>query len=112
MAAQDRPPRGRPPVGYVWKDGRWLNAETVEPYSEARQHLKHRVKQKMYERRRYWDPNTGVRMRRLERSARAGGKPLKIKPRQLKLNDPRFASACVQIAGGSVALDVNLDTDY
>ena len=107
-AAQDRPPRGRPPVGYVWKDGRWLHAESGEPFSEACQHLKFREKQRIYERRRYWEPSTGVRRRRLERSARAGGKPLKIKPRQLKLNDPRFASACVQIAGGSVAQEVNI----
>ena len=111
MAAQDGPPRGRPPVGYNWVDGEWVNAETGEPYSEARQHLQRLEKRSVYERRRYWDPNKGVRVRRLKRSAHASGKPLKIKPLQLKLHDLRLVSACVQIAGGSVARDVNLSSN-
>jgi hypothetical protein len=103
-------PRGRAPVGYVWKDGRWLHVESGEPYSASRQHLKRLDKRKVYERCRYWDSRTGVRVRRLERSARAGGKPFKIKPLQLKLND--LASACVQTAAGEIARDVNMITDY
>ena len=95
MAAQDRPPRGRPPAGYNWVDGKWLSAITGEPYSEARQHEKHLEKRKVYERRRYWNPNTGVRVRRLNRSAHAGGKPFKSKPLQLKLHHLRLVSACV-----------------
>ena len=96
-------------MGYVWKDGGWLHVETGEPYSAARQHHKHLEKRKIYERRRYWDTHTGVRVRRLERSARAGGKPFKIKPLQLKLNN--LASACVQTAAGEIARDVNLLDD-
>ena len=75
MAAQRSPPRGRAPAGYTWKDGHWLHVETGEEYSAARQHLKRLEKRKVYEQRPYWDPRTGVRARRLERSARAGGKP-------------------------------------
>ena len=101
MAAQDRTlPRGRPPVGYNRVDGKWLNADTGEPYSEARQRLQRLEKRKVYERRRYWDPDTGVRVKRLKRSAHASGKPFKSKPLQLKLHDPRLVSACVQIPGG------------
>ena len=96
-------------MGYEWKDGGWLHAETGEPYSAARQHFKHLAKRKIYERRRYWDPRTGVRVRRLERSARAGGKPFKLKPRQLKLHD--LAGVCVQTAPDETARDVNLLSD-
>ena len=111
MAAQDRPPHGRPPVGCVWEDGRWLHVENGERYSAARQHIKHLEKRKVYEQRRYWDPRTRVRVHRLERSARAGGTPFKSKPLQLELSDPSLASACVTIAGVSVARDVNLTDD-
>ena len=96
-------------MGYVWKDGIWLHAETGKPYSVARQHFKHLEKRRIYEQRRYWNPNTGVRVRRLERSARAGGKPFKIKPLQLKLRD--LASVCVQTAAVTIARDVNLSSD-
>ena len=109
MAPQCGQPRGRAPVGYEWKDEGWLHVETGEPYSAARQHYKHLEKRKSYERRRYWDPRTGIRVRRLERSARAGGKPFKIKPLQLKLHD--LASACVHTAAGEIARDVNLTDD-
>ena len=83
-------------MGYKWKDGRWVHVETGQLYSAARQHFKTLEKRKSYERRRYWDPRTGIRVRRLERSARAGGKPFKLKPRQLKLHD--LAGMRVQLA--------------
>ena len=109
MAPQCGQPRGRAPVGYEWKDGRWVHAETGEPYSAARQHFKHLETRKVYERRRYWDPRTGIRVRRLERSARAGGKPFKLKPRQLKLHD--VAGVCVQPVAEEIARDVNHTDD-
>ena len=93
-------------MGYEWKDGGWLHAETGEPYSAARQNFKHLENRKIYERRRYWDPRTGVRVRRLERSAREGGKPFKLKLRQLKLHD--LAGLRVQFAEEQTARDVNL----
>ena len=86
-----------------------MHGKTGEPYTAARQHLKHLEKRKIYERRRYWDPRTGVRVRRLVRSAREGGKPLKIKPLQLKL--PDLVSACVQTVAAETARDVNLSSD-
>ena len=93
----------------MWKEGGWLHVETGEPYSAARQHFKQLEKRKIYEQRRYWDPRTRVRVRRLERSARAGGKLFKIKPLQLKLRD--LASVCVQTAAVTIARDVNLSSD-
>ena len=106
MATHRGPPRGRAPVGYEWKDGGWLHVETGEPYSAARQHFKHLEKRKAYERHRYWDPRTGVRVRRLQRSVRDGGKPLKLKPRQLKLHD--LVGVCVQPVAEEIARDVNV----
>ena len=106
MATPCGQPRGRAPAGYVWKDGIWLHVESGEPYSAERQHFKQLEKRKIYEQRRYWNPHTGVRVRRLERSARAGGKPLKCKPLQLKLHD--LAGVCVQPVAEEIARDVNL----
>jgi hypothetical protein len=97
-------------VGYVWKDGCWLSEETGEPYSATRQHFKHLEKRTIYERRRYWDPSTGIRVRRLERSAREGGKPFKLKPRQLKLHD-LLAGVCVQPVAEEIAREVNHSDD-
>ena len=111
MATQHGQPRGRAPAGYVWKDGSWLNAETMEPYSAARQHFKHLEKRKIYERRRYWDPRTGIRIQRLERSARAGGKPFKIKIKQLQLKLHDLVGGCVQIAAEETAREVNHTDD-
>ena len=99
-------------MGYVWKDGHWLNAETGEQYSAARQHVKHLEKRKSYERQRYWDPRTGVRLRRLERSAREGGKPFKLKPRQLKLHElAAVAAVCVRSVAKEIAREVNHSDD-
>ena len=106
MAPQCGQPRGRAPVGYVWKDGRWLHVESGEPYSAARQHFKHLETRKIYERHRYWDPSTGVRLRRLERSAREGWKPFKLQPLQVKLHD--LAGVRGQLAEEQSARDVNL----
>ena len=105
MATRRGQPRGRAPVGYEWKDGGWVHKETGETYSAACQHFKNLEKRKSYERRRYRDPRTGVRVRRLERSARAGGKPFKLKPRQLKLHD--LAGVCVQPVAEEIARYVN-----
>ena len=96
-------------MGYEWKEGIWVHVETGDPYSAARQYFKHLEKRKSYERRRYWSPRTGVRLRRLERSARAGGKPFKLKPRQLKLHD--LANECVQPVAEEIARDVNHTDD-
>ena len=106
MTTQRGQPRGRVPLGYLWKDGRWVHAETGEPFSAARQHCKHLEKRKIYERRRYWDPRTGIRVRRLERSARMSGKPFKLKPLQLQLHD--LSGVRVQHAEEQSARDVNL----
>ena len=111
MAAQRGQPRGRAPAGYVWKDGSWLSEETGEPCSAARQHFTHLEKRKIYERRRYWDPRTGIRIRRLERSARAGGKPFKIKIKQLQLKLHDLANGCVQPVAEEIARDVNHTDD-
>ena len=96
-------------MGYKWKDGRWVHVETGQLYSAACQHFKNLEKRKSYERRRYWDPRTGIRVRRLERSARAGGKPFKLKLRQLKLHD--FVNVCVQPVAEEIARDVNHTDD-
>ena len=109
MATPRGQPRGRVPLGHLWKDGRWVHGETGEPYSAACQQFKNLEKRKTYERRRYWDPRTGIRVRRLERSARAGGKPFKLKPRQLNLHD--LAGVCVQPVAEEIARDVNHTDD-
>ena len=30
----EKPPRGRPPKGYIWKGGRWVNTVTMEVYQK------------------------------------------------------------------------------
>ena len=84
-----------------------MSLDTGEQYSAARQLEVRLLKRKEYEKRRYWDSRTRVRIRRLERSAREGGKPFRPKPRQLKLDE----LARVQAAAGDIARDVTHSGD-
>ncbi len=70
----------------------WRNAENGEPSCIAQQRERFLLKRRRYERSRYWDPETRVRKRRLERSAREGDRPRR--PVQLTLDD--VAGDCVQ----------------
>ena len=78
MALPSAPPRGRPPTGFVWQDGRYVSVETGQPYCATHQPERFLQKRRGYERARYWDSKTRVRRRRLERSARERGKPVKL----------------------------------
>ncbi len=82
-----RAPRGRPPRGCFWRDGGWVSIETGEPLcaTHRREHFLQR--RRSYEQTRYWDGKTGVRKRRLERSASERGAQAKVKHLQLKLTD-------------------------
>ena len=77
-------PRGRPPIGCCWGGGGWVDAATGEPHSAASIRERALRARRAYERKRYWDTSTKVRTRRLERSAKLSGRPLR--PVQLKLD--------------------------
>ena len=62
-------------------------------------------RRRQYEQNRYWDPKTGVRNRRLERSARERGEQFKAKPVQLKLAD--VAEGRVRAAEKEMAPSLN-----
>ena len=108
MASLEPRPRGRPPVGYSWVDGSWVS-EAGEPYSATHQREKRLGKRRLYERRRYWDSQTRVRIVRLERSARAGGKEVRVKPLQLKLDE--VVGVCVHPGIVEIARDINMLDD-
>ena len=80
-----RAPRGRPPRGFVWnaESGEWRHADTGEALSATGRRQRFKEKRRRYERSRYWDPSTGVRQRRLQRS---GGRRA-VKLAQSKLMD-------------------------
>ena len=77
-------PRGRPPAGCIWDGGRYINLETGEAFLSAVEKQRHMQRRRAYERARYWNPSTKVRLKRLERAARESGKPRR--PVQLKLD--------------------------
>ena len=81
----------------------WRNAETGEPCCIAQQRERFSLKRRRYERSRYWDPETRVRKRRLERSAREGGRP--HRPVQLMLDD--VAGDCVQRGAEETGASIN-----
>ncbi len=78
-------PRGRPPQGCIWMGGQYVDAETEEPHCPERCREQFLQRRRTYERARYWCPRTKVRKRRLERSARDGGRA--PQPMQLRLDD-------------------------
>ena len=65
--AMARPP-GRPLVEHVWRGGEWLHATTGVPFDEGAYKAGVLRRQAACERRRYWDPSTGVRERQRERN--------------------------------------------
>ena len=80
-----RAPRGRP-SGCKWEAGiGWIHAITGKPRDADRAREKAAAARRAYDRKRYWDPKTKVRKRRLQRSARERGRP--PRPMQLRLDD-------------------------
>ena len=71
-------PHGRPLVEHVWRGGEWLHATTGMPFDEDVYKAGVLRRQAACERRRYWDPTTGVRERQRERNKMlAAARPLK-----------------------------------
>ena len=71
-------PQGRPLAEHVWHDGAWYHAVTGKPFNEEVYIAGVRRRQAECERRRYWDPSTGVRERQRERKKMlAAARPLK-----------------------------------
>ena len=69
-----RRPRGRPPAGYVWSGGCYVQLSSGKPRCQAdtRDHfVQHRGR---YDPAQYWDPKKNVRKQRLARSARKSGR--------------------------------------
>ena len=108
-------PRGRPPIGCVWGGSGWIDADTGEPHNAKRLRERALRARREYERRRYWDTGTEVRKRRLERSAKQSGRPLR--PVQLKLDSLCDLSSggqngqrqtCVQASEKAVGSTINL----
>ena len=118
-------PRGRPPTGYVWAGGKYIDQATGETFCSARSTQRARQRRRAYERARYWDLTTKVRLKRLERAARESGRPRR--PVQLKLDQiisassvtdaapkeaqPDKGDACVQIPEKRVCARINHLTD-
>ncbi len=80
-------PKGRPPIGYVWdaSAGAFLSVKTGEPFCATRRREQFLQKRRSYENARYWNSRTGVRVRRLQRSAKSRGGAVKLI--QSKLSD-------------------------
>jgi hypothetical protein len=118
-------PRGRPPFGCLWVGDKYVNLETGEEFSSARNKHRARLRRRAYERARYWDIATKVRLKRLERGARESGR--QARPMQLKLDQiiaavseagaaleeatPDKGSARVQIPGKCICATINHSTD-
>ena len=65
---------------HVWSDGEWLHATTRMPFDVNVYKAGVLRRQAACERRRYWDPTTGVRERQRERNKMlAATRPLKRK---------------------------------
>ena len=65
---------------HVWRGGEWLHATTGMPFDEDVYQAGVLRRQAACERRKYWDPTTGVRERQRERNKTlAAAKPLKRK---------------------------------
>ena len=80
-----RVPRGRPPGGCKWDASiGWVDAITGKPRDAERAREKAAGARRAYDRKRYWDPKTKVRKRRLQRSARERGRP--PRPMQLRID--------------------------
>ena len=63
---------------HVWRGGEWLHATTGMPFDEDVYKAGVLRRQAACERRRYWDPSTGVRERQRERNKMlAAARPLK-----------------------------------
>ena len=73
-----QPPRGRPPLNYVWvaeNDSHgYVHSETGEAYDKDLHKGVLRARKAANERRRYWDPNENVRKRRMMRCQNAPAK--------------------------------------
>ena len=119
-----RAPRERPPSGCKWEAAiGWVDAITGKPRDADRAREKAAGARRAYDRKRYWDPKTKVRKRRLQRSARERGRP--PRPMQLRLDDLLSGRAdagqaqgdehgeatCVQTPEESVRPQVNYLTD-
>ena len=61
-------PQGRPLAEYTWRGGEWLHAMTGKPFDVNVYRAGVLRRQAACERRRYWDPSTGVRQRQRERN--------------------------------------------
>ena len=78
-------PRGRPPLGCFWVGDNYIDQETGEEITSARNKQRARQRRHAYERARYWDIATKARLKRLERAARESGR--QARPMQLRLDD-------------------------
>ena len=104
-------PVGRPPLGYEWREGRWVHAATGEPLSQETYRAELRRRQRELEKRRYWDEDTGTRARRRLRTLRdaaaraaAGAAARPRKPRQVTLVE-QLRSDTPESNGSLMAID-------
>lgn len=86
-------PRGRPPAGHVWNGKRFVEVSTGETFCPTRHKQQTRHRRRQYERAKYWDLPTKIRMKRLERAARESGRD--CRPMQLKLEQICAVSTAV-----------------
>ena len=101
------PPPGRPLAEHVWKEGfGWVHAATGELFDQAIYMAGVHRRQAECERRRYWDPSTGVRERRLQRTKRVATKRRR-RAEQLTLD--RVRSDTPEIYEGLKEIDYDND---
>jgi hypothetical protein len=91
--ASPRRPRGRPPMGCVWAEGRYVNIASGEPHCAADTRERFVQRRRRYDIARYWNPTKNARKQRLARSARKSGRP--PRPIQTKLGELAAAEPCV-----------------
>ena len=70
-------PQGRPLAEYTWRGGEWLHAMTGKPFDVNVYRAGVLRRQAACERRRYWDPSTGVRVPQRERKKMLAAKRVK-----------------------------------
>ena len=95
---------------HVWRGGEWLHATTGMPFDEDVYKAGVLRRQAACERRRYWDPTTGVRERQRERHKMlAATRPLKRKrhAEQLTLDQVRSASPIINENLKEISNDIN-----
>ena len=85
-APQTPRPKGRPPTGYVWRDGRYVHEDSQTPYRRDEHEAMMLELWNQMRLQRYKEDARGFRTKRIETQAQAGIAK-GVKPRRKKLKN-------------------------